>query len=1142
MLVRIVFLSVLCESVKINLTPNLGPSPPLITHSSAVYDEMTSNLITIGGFNTESEQLTREIFTFNLLNNTWGEIIPESEYIPEPFQDHYLHLTKSRVILVLFPVSDKGLLSDIFAFDLKTLKWEKKTLTGEPISSRRHSSICSFSHNGTDYFAIYGGFEKSEYDENLYLVDSDQFISYKLPNNGLDSPGIKDSASFIYHEGKLILYGSSNIFDKFSSEENLYIYDMETLAWNKTITKGNINKVFFHKAVIQKKSMFIYFGHDDNGPTNILKRLDLDTYTWEYIGKIDERYFLGFIACEVENILYFLHAYTNNTIYEPILSIDIATNPTMIFEVAPRFEWPRKRQGHCMITMNNKLVIIGGLAEDDLTYLDDVWQLDTETVIWTKLVISGDSFKGRAYMSCYIFDGMIFLSGGKNNNDIFDDTLFLNLKSFTWTKINPLSSINFKTYSSCVVSGNFIYTAFGVSINGYLDTIFLYNFTSNSLKVSYHELGPKIKLANHVCWISNSIDKDEIFIANGETSNGNPSRYLYKVTIFANDTDKYNVKIVAESDELAKTMTALVKNDDFAFLIFGVMRNKFVSDDITCVNLKTFQINSIDTGIYAYGHAASHLRDKIYVFGSGGFYGRSKKRSASSKLYSVINTNDDIFEFGCGPGSDGPICKPCSQGFYYDSKECYQCPPGTYSHEQGAISRFACTRCPKGSYSDTFGSRYCRECPISANCTIGSSSLNSSFTLFSDNIKYTQPSAYTQNSDFINKVNNISLFVLAGISFLLIMLLIFNKFMRNNMKKIDLFSGSHNTLENNPIIIRKTLLGGYFSCVFFFTAFSIILNQTLSYFNNNVLENKTLIPLVIENRPIYSESFYIRTELSVFGGSCELSQFGGEMKILLDETNIDFSYKNYKAWQIFGENKKCVVEIFYEKFAIHYESSIVLKIHDFLAYAGMINITIETNSSIPNGNSIIEQTLVPDNDNEVFNGNSYNEFFIKVTPSLFESESSSWPSLSKGFHLSQSQVPTKGSSVDEKALSVVGGVHIKINLSQSENLLYTKRTLKNSFFVVISALTGAVFGVMGSFGSIMGFVEGKLDYVVNKIAKMKKLREIISIRKNIRLLFDDIQTESFNEKNDICSTSYDSGTLTKYSKIVPVSTFIDNLD
>lgn len=72
----------------------------------------------------------------------------------------------------------------------------------------------------------------------------------------------------------------------------------------------------------------------------------------------------------------------------------------------------------------------------------------------------------------------------------------------------------------------------------------------------------------------------------------------------------------------------------------------------------------------------------------------------------------------------------------------------------------------------------------------------------------------------------------------------------------------------------------------------------------------------------------------------------------------------------------------------------------------------------------------------------------------------------------------------------------------------------------------------------MAFIEGKLNSITNKIAKMKKLREITSFRKNIRFLFNEASIESFDEKHEECNTTYDSGPSTKYAKIVPASTII----
>lgn len=115
-------------------------------------------------------------------------------------------------------------------------------------------------------------------------------------------------------------------------------------------------------------------------------------------------------------------------------------------------------------------------------------------------------------------------------------------------------------------------------------------------------------------------------------------------------------------------------------------------------------------------------------------------------------------------------------------------------------------------------------------------------------------------------------------------------------------------------------------------------------------------------------------------------------------------------------------------------------------------------------------------------------------------------------------------------------------MSQSDNLLYTKRELKNTLFVVFSGLAGAVFGIMGSFGSLMSFTEGNLLFITSKYKSFKKIRKIIELRKRIKLIFNDSQIDIICEKHDPCNTTNELLPSVKFMKIVPVTDFVNNLD
>lgn len=136
----------------------------------------------------------------------------------------------------------------------------------------------------------------------------------------------------VYYEGKLILYGTSDIYKNLSSEKVLFVYDLEVLAWNEIITEENANMTTFHKVKIEGKSMYVYFGYNGYKPNNIVKKLDLDSYSWEIVGEIDNYFLQDYSICYDGSFLYIIYSKSEEEAYAPIMLIDIAKNPTNIIE------------------------------------------------------------------------------------------------------------------------------------------------------------------------------------------------------------------------------------------------------------------------------------------------------------------------------------------------------------------------------------------------------------------------------------------------------------------------------------------------------------------------------------------------------------------------------------------------------------------------------------------------------------------------------------------------------------------------------------------------------------------------------------------------------------------------------------------
>jgi uncharacterized membrane protein YciS (DUF1049 family) len=76
----------------------------------------------------------------------------------------------------------------------------------------------------------------------------------------------------------------------------------------------------------------------------------------------------------------------------------------------------------------------------------------------------------------------------------------------------------------------------------------------------------------------------------------------------------------------------------------------------------------------------------------------------------------------------------------------------------------------------------------------------------------------------------------------IVLLLIFKK-TQVCLKNIDMYSFKHNYGLDQPMYIRKTLIGGVFTTAFIFAALAITFIMFLSYAIDNIRETKALVPL-----------------------------------------------------------------------------------------------------------------------------------------------------------------------------------------------------------------------------------------------------------------------------------------------------------
>lgn len=90
--------------------------------------------------------------------------------------------------------------------------------------------------------------------------------------------------------------------------------------------------------------------------------------------------------------------------------------------------------------------------------------------------------------------------------------------------------------------------------------------------------------------------------------------------------------------------------------------------------------------------------------------------------------------------------------------------------------------------------------------------------------------------------------------------------------------------------------------------------------------------------------------------------------------------------------------------------SVNVELSEADSYCSDISVKVQTSSSIPDENSTII-TTIPKDFNKYYRGSEASIVSLLMTPSLFLSDTEDWPSELKGYHVSQTQDPIKGSQV-----------------------------------------------------------------------------------------------------------------------------------
>lgn len=804
-----------------------------------------------------------------------------------------------------------------------------------------------------------------------------------MPYSG-DLPGIMDTASLVYYNGKLLLDGSSYLYNLPNCTDHLYAYDLSLNTWSAIKPINQKNCTSYQTSHIYHNYMYSIFGVINSVTTKLAWRLELNTYTWEYLGPIKCEGYILYGYFQINSTVYLSFGRNSYNVTNSIFSLDLSHPDLNVTVLSKDYTQPNRRRGHCMVKVQTYLLLFGGVAEDGITYYNDIWTYEPDIDYWSKLTPAGNGPSARSEMSCTYDSGDIYVYGGKDGNEYFSDMYYFKYNTKTWLEI----TIGGNTYAgrcgSCLVISNVHYIVYGSSNGIVTNSILVYSSDTNTITKAT-SLNTPTGLMYMGCWIEAGASFDTIYVVGGEGLYYYPNSYVYKIIIQGNQHTgiyNYTVQTLTGYSNLIPTRAPFIKSGNYGFTILGSVWYQYVSPSITIYDLTgnsfyTYPLNQT----FGYENAGCLYGKDIYIFGGGDNYNTIiRPGTAVSRMYKISNTPDDIFHISCSDGTFGLDCEFCPEGSYEKKSDCLGCPAGTYSNIVGATSVAQCTFCPQNTFNDKVSSTYCKQCPSSENCPIGCTSPYISDSI-PDSLISNQPVPYASNNTTSSYITPLSYALGGFILFVLGVILILTPSYKEKVKRLDIYISSHDVKVDKPLIPKKTTMGGFFSIAFLISTGLIILSLVLSYVYNNISETKTLVPSILYQESVKSPYFCIEINLYQYGSTCQ-SKGSQDCPDAMYVVEGSMSYTSRVMYcQAFGSY--CKVSLTYTDLGITFESTVELQLSDSTSYAAYIQFNITSFSSIPNSMSNIQQLIKPSVGGKVFKGPDFSSISLLVTPSVW---------------------------------------------------------------------------------------------------------------------------------------------------------------
>ena len=897
---------------------------------------------------------------------------------------------------------------------------------------------------------------------------------------------IKHYCGFLYLAAGQSLSASNQFPNGF------FRYNLDESRWEDiTNPLHSYTSRFYSGSVLIHGYFYLVYGwsYSINNDIADIVRVNLNStdFSWEGFPSLRSCVRDSFSIASSDADIYIFGGYiasTSGTVND-LIRLDTSTGE--FTTLTPNKIYPSARTGPSMSMISATAVLFGGMGLD--SFYSDMWVYSFAGDTWTSVMQLG-SVPGARYLHAADSQGnAIAIWGGKGQSGLLDDFYIFNSLNNYWTMIEPIGTqVPAAAVGACVVMDMplfYIYGGnWGTMCSGQLWT---YDLGTNEYTLLSSN-GPQL------AYITCALEGNYFYVMFGETfdevSSNSISRFNFKTLYW--DYFYSNSSSFSTSSRGLQLML-----DGIVIRIGGESWGTLPMNQVFVFNrTQSTLVGTIPEIVYLSGYV--YYNTSLYSFGGS----TSMGSGVPSNLFLQIDLLDicspSLCTAQCSPGTFQSLasCAISDKGHYsegFGNTAVVPCPAGTFNSEKGASSSRQCYPCPDSYFNAELGAYYCLQCPAEYSCPIGTIEPVSDLTIiYGGSI---QPGLYTpadprQISMEFEVVAVIGMLALIGVS-------VAWERVRERLRDIDYYSDLHNYPWEKFMKIEKKTIGGLFTLIAGTLSLLVVGASIITYTMDNIQETKALVPLVILQLEVTD---FVATEITIltsflrYGDSCVVD---GACSKLISVVLSNVRYSSYQCTCNMSSDKTCEVSLVCKGCIIDTGGLLQIVMKEKLSYATGIYVNVTSASSIPNSLSSVLQTLYPE-PGYMLIGSVASEFYFTMTPSLFKSEASYWPSMATGYHVAAEQRTLVGSEYGNTQLPIIASqLKLSIFLDKSISALYTARILKQDVIFVFSSLIGSVFGIMGGVGGLMHFLEGsvisKIKYITGKrnVRKLKEKRIIL---------------------------------------------------